>query len=168
MIGRLTRGLVRLSELIAEKVALVTTVALALGLTLIVVFGIAVEAAGAPGGQPWQRLPLFALGVALVGAAFGAFGVLLGVVARKGRTASLLAFLVVLPLVLVSLVPRSASEIPFWVAQLFPFSHGVAFFESALYDADPWARLGHNAAWLAGLAVVFGAASRAGVRRLAR
>ncbi len=168
VVGRLTRGLVRLSELVAEKVALVTAIAVALGLALIIVFGIAVEAAGAPGGQPWQRLPLFALGLVLVGAAFGAFGVLLGVVAREGRTASLLAFLVVLPLVLVSLIPRSASEAPFWAAQLFPFSHGVAFFESALYDLDPWGRLGRQALWLAGLTALFGAASRAGVRRLAR
>ena len=168
VVARLTRGLVRLTELVAEKIALVTAVAVALGVALVVVFGLAVEIAGAPGGQPWQRLPLFALGLVLAGIAFGAFGTLLGVVAREGRTASLLAFLVVLPVVLVSLIPRSSGETAYWIGQLFPFAHGVSFFESALYDLDPWGRLAREAAWLACLAAVFGAASRAGVRRLVR
>jgi hypothetical protein len=166
VIGRLARGLVRLGELVAEKIVLVTVVALALGSALALVFGVAVELADAPGGQPWERLPLLVLGLALAGLAFGGFGVLLGVLAREGRTAALLAFLVVLPLVLIGLVPRASLAAAGWLSSAFPFAHAAEFFQAALYDADPWPALGRQAAWLAVLALAYGALARIGVRRL--
>lgn len=166
VIGRLARGPVRLGELVTEKIVLAVVVAIALGAVLAIVFGAAVEIADAPGGQPWQRLPLLLLGLALAGAAFGAFGVLLGALAGEGRTATLLSFLVVLPLVLVGLVPQGSLEAAGWVSDAFPFKHAVRILQSALYDGDPWGAIGREAAWLLGLALVFGAAARMGVRRL--
>lgn len=166
VIGRLARGLVRLSELITAKIALVTALAVALGVILALVFGAILELGDITGGQPWGRLPLLLLGLVLAGAAFGAFGTLVGVVAREARTATLVAFLIALPLVLVGLLPGETSPASRWISNLFPMAHSVRFFESALYDLDPWGRLGRETAWLVGLAAVFAAGARAGVRRL--
>ena len=54
-IGRLRRGLVSMSELVAAKVAFAAVVALALGLAIAVVFGVIVEAGSVVGGEPWSR-----------------------------------------------------------------------------------------------------------------
>jgi len=166
VLGRLARGLVRLGEFIVEKIAFATVLALALGIALAVVFGVVIEVADLTGGQPWRRVPLLLVGLALAGAAFGAFGVLIGVIAREARTASLVGFLVALPLVLLGLLPEGTSAVAGGISAAFPLAHAVDFFEAALYDVDPWGRLGREAAWLAGLGAAFGAAARIGVRRL--
>jgi ABC-2 type transport system permease protein len=166
VLGRLARGLVRLGQLVVAKIALATALALALGIALAVVFGIVIEAADLTGGQPWRRLPLLLLGLFLAGAAFGAFGVLVGVIAREARTASLVGFLVALPLVLLGLLPEGTSTVAAGISAAFPLAHAVDFFEAALYEPEPWGRLGREAGWLAGLGAAFGAAARIGVRRL--
>jgi ABC-type Na+ efflux pump permease subunit len=166
VLGRLARGLVRLGELVAEKIALVALVGLALGLLLALAFGGAVELGHVVGGEPWERVPLLAVGLVLAGAAFGAFGVLLGALSRESRTASLVAFLAALPLVLLGLVPPGAVPAAGWISDAYPFVHAVRLFQSALYDADPWGTLAREVAWLAALAVAFGAGARICVRRL--
>jgi hypothetical protein len=166
-IGRLVRGLVGLGQLVAAKVALAVAVAVALGLAILLGFGIAVEAGGVAGGQPWQRLPLVLLGVGLAGAAVGAVGALIGALARESRTASLVGILVVLPVVFLGLVPREIVPAAGWISDAFPFVHAVRFFASALYDGSPWSVVGREAAWLAGLGAAFGALARLSVRRLA-
>jgi hypothetical protein len=166
VIGRLARGLVRLGELVAEKVALAALVALALGLAIAVLFGVSAEVTGVTGGEPWERLPLLVVGLVLAGAAFGAFGVLVGALAREARTAVLVAFLAALPLVLLGLIPSGAVDAAAFVSHAFPFRHSVDFFQSALYDRDPWATLGREALWLVGLGLAFATAARLGMRRL--
>jgi hypothetical protein len=166
-IGRLVRGLVGLGQLIAAKVALAVAVALGLGLAILLGFGIAVEAGNVSGGQPWQRVPLVLLGVALAGAAVGAVGALIGALARESRTASLVGILVVLPVVFLGLIPREIVPAAAWISDAFPFVHAVRFFASALYDGSPWSVVGREAAWLAGLGAAFGALARLSVRRLA-
>jgi hypothetical protein len=52
------------------------------------------------------------------------------------------------------------------ISKAFPFSHAVDFFQSALYDSDPWGTLAREVAWLVGLAAAFGAGARLGMRRL--
>jgi ABC-2 type transport system permease protein len=165
VVGRLVRGLVRLGELVTVKVLLGAVIAVAIGLALALVFGVAAEVAGVEGGGPWSRLPLLAVGLALAGAAFGAFGVLLGVLARESRTAVLVAFLVTLPLVLVGVVPEGSVAAAGWLSAVFPFGHAVDFFEAALFDLDPWRTVGVEALWLLGLGAAFAAGARAGVRR---
>jgi hypothetical protein len=165
VVGRLVRGLVRLWELVAVKLLLGAVIAVAIGLALALVFGVAAEIAGVEGGGPWSRLPLLTFGLALAGGAFGAFGVLLGVLARESRTAVLVAFLVTLPLVLVGVVPEGSVETAGWISAVFPFGHAVDFFEAALFDLDPWRTVGVEALWLAGLGAAFAAGARMGVRR---
>jgi ABC-2 family transporter protein len=164
--ARLARGLVRLIDLLAAKVVVAALVALGVGLALALVFGVAAEAVGVEGGEPWERFPLLAVGLVLAGAAFGAFGLFLGVLAREARTAVLVAFLVALPVVLIGLVPEGSVEAAGWISHLFPFGHAQRFFESSLFELDPWGALASEGAWLLGLAAAFAALARAGVRRL--
>jgi ABC-2 type transport system permease protein len=165
-IGRLARGLVSLGELVWAKVALAAVVALALGLAIAVVFGLIVQIGGVVGGEPWARLPLLAIGLLLAGASLGALGALLGALAREARTASLVAVLVVMPIVFLGLVPKQVSPVAGWISDALPFQHAVRYFASSLYDTDPWATVARELAWLAGLGAVFGVAARAATRRL--
>jgi len=165
-IGRLARGLVSLGELVWAKVLLAAIVALALGLTIAVVFGVIVDAGDVVGGEPWQRLPLLALGVLLAGAALGALGALLGALAREARTASLVAVLVVMPIVFLGLVPKEVAPIAGWISEALPFTHAVRYFASSLYDAHPWPTVARELAWLVGLGAIFGVSARVATRRL--
>jgi ABC-type transport system involved in cytochrome c biogenesis permease component len=131
-IGRLRRGLISMGELVSAKVALAAVVALALGLTIAVVFGVIVEAGGVAGGEPWQRLPLLAAGLLVSGAALGALGTLLGALARETRTASLVAVLVVMPVVFLGLVPREVVPVAGWLSAGLPFAHAVRYFSASL------------------------------------
>jgi ABC-2 type transport system permease protein len=166
-IGRLRRGLVTLGQLVWSKVALAAVVGLALGAAIALVFGVVVEAGGVSGGEPWPRLPLLLVGVALAAGVVGAAGTLLGALAREARTASLLAVLVVLPVVFLGLVPRGALPVAYWVSEFLPFAHAVKWFGAALYDTSPWRAVGIETAWLLGIGAVLGTLARLSVRRLA-
>jgi ABC-2 type transport system permease protein len=166
-IGRLGSGLVPLGRIVWAKVALAALAALALGGTIAVVFGIVVEAGGVTGGEPWARLPLLLAGVVLAGAVVGAAGALLGALAREARTASLIAVLVVLPVVFLGLVPKGVTAVAFWISDLLPFVHAVRFFGSALYDTSPWGTVGRETLWLLAIGAVLGGLAQLGMRRLA-
>jgi hypothetical protein len=95
----------------------------------------------------------------------GAAGALLGAVAREARSASLLAVLVVLPVVFLGLVPRDALSFAWWISEFLPFAHAVRWFGAALYDASPWRTLGIQTAWLLGIGAVLWSLARLSVRR---
>jgi ABC-type multidrug transport system permease subunit len=166
VLGRLARGLVRLWELVAAKVALAAVVAAALGLAIAVVFGAIIEVGGVTGGEPWQRLPLLVAGLVFAGASLGALGSLVGAIAREARAASLVAVLLVMPIVFLGLVPPEIAPAAGWVSDALPFAHAVRFFVAALYDPSPWGRLWRETLWLAGLGLVFAALTRRAMRRL--
>jgi ABC-2 type transport system permease protein len=165
-IGRLGRGLVSLGQIVWAKVLLAAAVGLALGAAIAVVFGIVVQAGGVTGGEPWPRLPLLLAGVLVAGAVVGAAGTLLGALAREARTASLVAVLIVLPVVFLGLVPKGVAAPAVWISDALPFVHAVRLFGSALYDTSPWRTVGIETAWLVGIGAVFGVLARAGTRRL--
>jgi ABC-2 type transport system permease protein len=166
VIGRLARGLVGLGQLIWSKVALAAAVALALGLAISLAFGVAIEIGGVTGGEPWRRLPLLVVGLVLAGACLGALGSLLGVLAREARSASLVALLVVMPIVFLGLIPREVVPPAAWVSDVLPFAHSVRFFSAALYDLSPWTSVLREGLWLVALGVVFGGLARIEARRL--
>jgi hypothetical protein len=166
VIGRLTRGLVGLWELVAAKIALAAVVGAALGLAVALVFGVAVELGDVEGGQPWARLPLVLFGAVLAGASVGAVGVLIGALAREARAASLVAVLVVLPVVFLGLIPREVVPAAGWVSDALPFAHAVRFFSSALYDLSPWGTLLREGVWLLALGLAFAWLARLAARRL--
>jgi hypothetical protein len=166
VVSRLARGLVRPRTLIAAKVAVAAALSLAVSVVITVVFGAIIEIGRVQGGEPWARVPLVLLGVALAGCAVGAMGALLGALARDGRSASLLALLIALPIVLVGLVPREIARAGGLVSDLFPFAHAVRLIGSALYDPSPWATVLPEGAWLLGLAVLYGLLARLALPRL--
>ena len=166
VIGRLARGLVGLGQLIWSKVALAAAVALALGLAISLAFGIAIEIGGVAGGEPWRRLPLLVVGLVLAGACLGALGALLGALAREARSASLVALLVVMPIVFLGLIPREVVPPAAWASDVLPFAHSVRFFSAALYDLSPWTSVLREGLWLVALGVVFGGLARIEARRL--
>ena len=165
-IGRLRHGLVPLSQIVWSKIALAATVGVALGAAIAIVFGIVVDVGGVQGGEPWQRLPLLLAGVALAAGVVGAAGALLGALARESRAASLLAVLVVLPVVFLGLVPRGALAIAWWVSRFLPFAHAARWFSAALYDTSPWRTLGVETLWLLGIGAVLFLLARRSVRTL--
>jgi ABC-type Na+ efflux pump permease subunit len=165
-IGRLRRGLLSLGELVWAKVALAAVVGLVLGAAIAIVFGIVVEVGGVTGGEPWGRLPLLLAGVLLAAGVVGAAGALLGAVAREARTASLLAVLLVLPVVFLGLVPRGALPLAYWISLFLPFAHAVRFFGAALYDSSPWHAVGIETLWLAGIGAASWALARLSARTL--
>ncbi len=166
VIGRLVQRLVRLRELVAEKIVLVALVAGAIGLVLAVAFGVVVEAGDVAGGEPWARLPLIVLGLLLAGAGFGALGVVVGALSQEARTATLIAFLVALPIVLIGLVPPGSVPAAGWVSDAFPFVHAARFFSSVLSDAAPAGAVAREAGWLIGLLALYSVLARVSVRRL--
>jgi ABC-2 type transport system permease protein len=166
-IGRLRRGLVSRAQLVWSKVALASVLGAALGIAIAVLFGVVVEIGGVRGGEPWSRLPLLLVGVALAAGVVGAAGALLGALAREARAASLLAVLLVLPVVFLGLVPHDAFAFAWWVSRLLPFAHAVRWFDAALYDASPWKRLGVETAWLLGIGAVLWLLAHRAMHRLA-
>jgi ABC-type transport system involved in cytochrome c biogenesis permease component len=165
-LGRLSRGLVGLGELVSAKVGLAAVVSCLLGLGVALTFGLVIEIGNVEGGEPWGRLPLLAAGLLLAGASLGALGAVIGSLSREARTASLVALMVVLPVVMLGLVPREVFSAAGWASDVLPFSHAVRLFAAALFDVDPWGVVVREAAWLAGLGVAFGALARLGMRRL--
>jgi ABC-2 type transport system permease protein len=165
--GRLTRGLVGRGQLVTGKVAFVALVGAAICFVLAVVFGLVVEIGDVAGGEPWARLPLVAVGLLVAGAAFGAIGVAIGAFARESRAATLVAFLVALPIVLLGLVPAGVVPAAGAVSAAFPFSHAVELLGATLADADPAGTVLRELGSLAGLAVAYGLLARLAVRHLA-
>ena len=166
VLGRLVRGLASPGQIVAAKVALAGLVSAVLGLGVALAFGLVITVGHGTGGEPWSRLPLLVGGLVLAGASLGAVGALLGAVARESRTASLVAVLVVLPVVFLGLIPSEVFAAAGWASDALPFAHGVRLFSAALYDVHPWGRVAREAAWLAALGVVFSLAARAAVRPL--
>jgi ABC-2 type transport system permease protein len=109
---------------------------------------------------------LLLVGVVLAAGVIGAAGTLLGALARESRAASLLAVLVVLPVVFLGLVPRGALSAAWWISRFLPFSHAVAWFSAALYDTSPWRTLGIETLWLLGIGAVLWLLAGRAVRTL--
>jgi ABC-2 type transport system permease protein len=164
VLGRLARGLVSPGRLVAAKVGLAAVVSVVLGALVALAFAVAIVVGNAPGGEPWARLPLLLVGLALAGASLGAVGALIGAVAREARTASLVALLIVLPIVFLGLIPAEVFAAAGWLSDALPFAHAVRLFSAALYDFHPWGAVAREAAWLVGLGIVFSLLARAAVR----
>ena len=163
MIGRLARGLIGLGHLIWAKVALAAGVALVLGLAISVAFGAIIEIGGVTGGEPWRRLPLLVVGLVLAGGALWRTRRVARRACARGRTASLVALLVVMPIVFLGLIPAEVVPPAAWASDA-PVRPSVRF-SAALYDLSPWGSVLREG-WLVALGAVFGGLARVGARRL--
>jgi len=117
----------------------------------------------------WTRLPLWLAALALGAVAFGALGVSIGALAREVRAASLLAFLLSLPLAFLALVPsgsvgRGLYDAISAVSFVFPFKAALEALDAAVNQSSP--ALPGALVHLAVLTVLFGVLARIGLRRL--
>jgi ABC-2 type transport system permease protein len=160
---RLTRGLVRRTALLVEKVAL--GVALSLVVTLLMLAGLSLFVE-----IDWGRFPAFAVAIVAGGAAFAAFGAAIGAAAREVRASSLLAFMISLPIAFVSLVGSGTVSPTLFdvikvIRALFPFDPALDAISGGLEAAGPG--LGVPILHLAILTVAYGVLARLALRRFA-
>jgi ABC-type multidrug transport system permease subunit len=160
--ARLVRGLVSPTALLAEKAALAALCSTAVCLLMLAGLGLFVD-------MDWARLPLWLVAVVAGALAFAALGLAIGALTREVRAASLLAFMLALPLAFLALVPSGAVAPALFdviraVSAAFPFKPTLDALDAALNDAGG---LAGPLLHLAVLALVFGALSRLGLRRFA-
>jgi hypothetical protein len=161
--ARLTRGLVSHEALLAEKALLAGGCAFVVTLAMLCGIGAFVH-------LDWSRFPLWLAALAVAGLGFGALGVAIGAVAREVRAASLLAFLLSLPLAFLALVPSGAVSSGLYdvirvVSAVFPFKPALDAIDAAVNGSEP--SLGTSLAHLAAVIAGFGLVARAGLRRFA-
>jgi ABC-type multidrug transport system permease subunit len=161
-LARLVRGLTSRGGLLAEKALL------AAGCSLVLSFAM-LAGIGAFVALDWSRVGLWLLALAFGAGGFAALGVAIGALAREVRAASLLAFLLSLPLAFLALVPSGAvsgglDDVINVISFVFPFKAAMQALDAAVNGASP--SLGLSIAHLAALAIAFGALARAGLRRV--
>jgi ABC-type multidrug transport system permease subunit len=161
--SRLVRGLVSPGQLLSEKVALSAGCAAAVTLVMAIFVALFVH-------LDWARFPLWVLALAFGGLAFGALGVAIGGIAREVSAASLLAFLLSLPIAFVALVPASAvsgalKSVLDAIAFVFPFRAALQAVNNAFSGTAPG--IGWPLVHLVVLTVAFGALARLALRRFA-
>jgi ABC-type multidrug transport system permease subunit len=160
--SRLVRGLVSRTGLLAEKAVLAAACSLVVGLLMLIGLGLFVD-------LDWGRFPLWVAGLAGGTLAFAFLGLAIGALAREVRAASLLAFMLSLPLAFLALVPSGAVSPALFdviraISAVFPFKPTLDALEAALNDTGG---LVGPLVHLAALSLAFGALSRLALRRFA-
>jgi ABC-type transport system involved in cytochrome c biogenesis permease component len=160
--ARLVRGLVSRSALLAEKAGLAAVCSSAVCLLMLAGLGLFVEI-------DWGRFPLWLAALIAGAVAFAALGLAIGALTREVRAASLLAFMLSLPLAFLALVPSGAVAPALYdviraISALFPFKPTLDALDAGLNDAGG---LAGPLLHLAALAVAFGVLSRIALRRFA-
>jgi ABC-type transport system involved in cytochrome c biogenesis permease component len=158
--GRLIRGLVRPTTLLVEKVLLGALAAFVVGAGLLGLLAIF---------QPvsLSRAPLWLLALALGATGFSSLGVAVGALTRDVRAASLLSFLLSLPIAALALVPSGTlSNVAFdavrGVSAIFPFKATLNALDAGLNDSGS---LGLPLLHLAVLALAYLVLARVALRR---
>ncbi len=160
-LARLVRGLVSREALLAEKTLL------AAGCGFVIAF-VALAGIGAFVALDWGRVGLWVAALAFAAVAFGALGVAIGALAREVRAASLLAFLLSLPLAFLALVPAGSVSGGFYdaigaISFVFPFKAALQALDAAVHGASP--SIGLPLVHLAALTLLFGVLARVGLQR---
>jgi ABC-type transport system involved in cytochrome c biogenesis permease component len=141
---------------------------LAAGCSFVVAFAM-LAGVGAFVTLNWSRVGLWLIALLAGALAFGALGVAIGALAREVRAASLLAFLLSLPLAFLALVPSGSVAHGLYdaigaISFAFPFKASLQALDAAVNGASP--SIGVSLVHLAGLTGVFGLLARVGLRRL--
>ena len=160
--SRLVRGLVSRTGLLAEKAGLAAACSVAVCLLMMAGLGLFVE-------LDWGRFPLWVAALAVGALAFAALGLAIGALTRDVRAASLLAFMLCLPLAFLALVPSGAVAPALYdviraVSAAFPFKPTLDALDAALNDVGD---IGGPLLHLAGLTLAFGALGRLALQRFA-
>ena len=159
--GRLVRGLVSRTALLAEKVVLSALCALVV--TLLMLVGLAAFV-----GLDWSRAPAWLAALLGAAAGFAAMGVAIGGLAREVRVATLLAILLALPIVFLALVPSGSVNPVLYdainvISGLFPFKPALRALDAAINGGELLLPLVH----LLALTAAFFAVARLALRRFA-
>ena len=159
--ARLTRGLVSKTALLGEKVLLGVVVSLVVTILMLAAITPFVS-------LDWGRFPIWLPAIAAGGAGFAAFGAAIGALSKEVRAASLLAFMVSLPIAFLSLIPSGTIGATLYdvvdaVAALFPFDPALRAMGGALDSSGPdvWIAVVH----LLGLAALYALIARVAIRR---
>lgn len=163
-IARLVRGppaLVTREGLLAEKTLLAAGSSFLVAIVMLLGVGTFVA-------LDVSRVGLWALALAFGALAFGALGIAIGALAREVRAASLLAFLLSLPLAFLALVPsgavaRGLYDVIGAISFVFPYKAALQALDAAVNGASP--SIAVSIAHLVGLTLLFGALARLGLRR---
>jgi ABC-2 type transport system permease protein len=160
--GRAGGELVSREQLLTEKTLLAAGCAFVLAFAMLA--GISAFVA-----LDWSRAGLWLAALAFGALAFGALGVAIGALAREVRAASLLAFLLSLPLAFLALVPGGSVSSGFYdaigvISFVFPFKAALQALDAAVNGASP--AIGLSLLHLAVLAAVFGALARVGLQQV--
>jgi ABC-2 type transport system permease protein len=159
--ARLVRGLVSRGGLLAEKTLLAASCSGAVTFVMLCGIGLFVS-------LDWGRLPLWLLALAGGSIAFATLGVAIGSVTREVRAASLLAFLLSLPIAFLALVPSGAVagglyDVIRVISAIFPFKPALEALDAAINESQP--ALGVALLHLLACTVGFGALARLALRR---
>ncbi len=130
--GRLVRGLVRPLVLLAEKVLLGALCAFVVGAGLLAILALFQPV-------PLDRAPQWLAALALGAVAFAGLGVAVGALTRDVRAASLLSFLLSLPIAALALVPSgtvsdAAFDLIRVVSAAFPFKPTLSALDAGLNE----------------------------------
>jgi ABC-type multidrug transport system permease subunit len=160
--SRLVRGLVSKTGLLAEKAGLSAACSVFVCLVMMAGLSLFVE-------LDWGRFPLWLAALCVGALAFAALGLAIGGLTRDVRAASLLAFMLCLPLAFLALVPSGAVTPALYdviraVSAAFPFKPALDALDAALNETGD---LGGPLLHLAGLTIAFGALARLALRRFA-
>jgi ABC-2 type transport system permease protein len=160
-LARLIRGLVSRETLLAEKVLLAAACSFLVALAMLAGVGAFVS-------LDWGRVGLWLAALACGALAFAALGTAIGALARDVRAASVLAFLLSLPLAFLALVPAGAVGHAFYdtisaISFVFPFKAALQALDAAVNRSSP--PLAGAIAHLLGLTLVFAGLARLGLRR---
>jgi ABC-2 type transport system permease protein len=158
--GRLVRGLVTRTQLLAEKIGLAALCSFVV--TLLMLCGLAIFI-----DLDWSRTPAWLAALAGGSLAFAAMGVAIGGLAKEVRAASLLAFLLSLPIAFLALVPSgsvadSLYDVINVVSGVFPFKPSLRALDAAINGGELGPPLLHLLALTLGFAVL----GRVALRRL--
>ncbi len=161
--ARLIRGLVAPGVLLSEKILLAAGCATAVTLAMAAAVSLFVH-------LDWARSPLWVVTISLAAGAFASLGVAIGAIARDVSAASLMAFLISLPIAFVALVPASAVSATLdstlaVISFVFPFRAALDAVNGALTGGAP--SLGLPLVHLLGLTIAFWALGRLALRRFA-
>jgi len=158
--GRLVRGLVSRTALLAEKGFLAAGAAFVVTLVMLAGLALFIDLA-------WDRFPLWMVAVAAGAFGFAAIGLAIGGLTREVRAASLMAFMLGLPIAFLALIPsgsvsQTLYDVTTAISAMFPFKPTLDALNAALNDAGG---LGKALLHLALLIAAYGALARVSLRR---
>jgi len=156
VLSRLGRGLVGPGTIVTQKAMLSALATLVVGMVLLGVVALTTSVSVG-------RWAIWVLALVVAGLAFGAFGLLIGALARETRTALLAALMITLPLAVIALIP--GNDIAYWVSAVAGFGPAARVFQELLVDPEVTGTLWAGIGLLAGIALIYGVVARIALGR---